>query len=140
MKFESCLKNQREIQALLPDSQEEMYAKIIELGRTLPLYPESAKTEHHLVKGCQSRLYLLTEQKEEKLYFQTCSDALISAGLAALLLKIYNGESPEAVVRCPPHVLKEIGLFRILSPGRSNGMKSLYQKMQQEAMSYYVNP
>ena len=111
---------------------EERYEKVIALGRELPPFPEEEKIEKNRVKGCQSILYLKMERLKEKLHILTTSDALISAGLATLLTSIYQEEPPEAILQCPPLFLREIGLLDALSPNRSNGLRSLYQKMQLE--------
>ena len=138
MEYKSCLFKQNELKKvfLAFPSPEKKYEKIIELGRSLKPYPAIFMTDNHLVKGCQSRLYLHSELKEGKIYFHASSDALISAGLAALLLTIYDEELPEAVIKCPPLILKEIDLFHLLTPSRSNGLKNLYLKMQQDAASF----
>ncbi len=115
-------------------SPDEKYEKIIEMGRALlPLTPE-ARVEKNLVQGCQSILYLETSYKDGLIYFNADSEALISKGLAALLIYVYSGKPPEILFKEPPHFLKEIGLHQALSPTRSNGLSSLYRKMQQEAL------
>jgi cysteine desulfuration protein SufE len=115
-------------------SLDEKYEKIIDMGRGLsPLTPE-ARVEKNLVQGCQSILYLETSYKDGLIYFNADSEALISKGLAALLIYVYSGKPPEILFKEPPHFLKEIGLHQALSPTRSNGLSSLYRKMQQEAL------
>jgi cysteine desulfuration protein SufE len=91
------------------------------------------------VPGCQSLLYLKIECKEGLLSLQASSDALISAGLAQLLIQVYDGEPTEAVFKCPPLFLKEIGLLEALSPSRANGLKSLYKKLQNESLKFLVS-
>ena len=115
-------------------SSEEKYEKIIEMGRALPPLTPEARIEKNLVQGCQSILYLETTYKEGLIYFNADSEALISKGLAAFLIYVYSGASPEALFKEPPYFLKEIGLHQALSPARSNGLNSLYRKMQQEAL------
>lgn len=115
----------------LPDAK---YEKIIELGKELPPLSPSARIQENLVQGCQSILYLETSVKDGLIYFNADSDALISKGLAALLIYVYSGEKPEALLKEPPLFLKEIGLHQALSPTRSNGLASLFTKMQQEAV------
>ena len=115
-------------------SMDEKYEKIIEMGRALPPLSETAHIQENLVQGCQSILYLETEVRDGKVYFNADSEALISKGLAALLIYVYSGELPEALFKEPPLFLKEIGLHQALSPARSNGLASLYRKMQEEAL------
>lgn len=115
---------------------EERYEKIIELGRNLsPMSPEY-KIEKNVVKGCQSIVYLYCECKDDKLYYQASSDALISSGLAALLIRAYNGESPETILQCKPTFLEDLHIYASLSPGRSNGLANMYLRMQKEAIKF----
>lgn len=134
--FENCLHKQRLAKKIFEAciTPEEKYQKIIELGRNLPPYPSLDKTPERLVKGCQSVMYLSSHLKDDKVYFKVYSEALISAGLAALLLLVYQEEFPEVILKCPPLFLEEIGLHLALSPGRSNGLSSLFLSMKQEAL------
>lgn len=136
MSFENCKHRQEELIHLFSNlpKTEDKYEKLIELGRELPPFPKDLMTDACLVKGCQSTLYLHSELKSAKLYCQVFSNAFISAGLAAVLISIYNYEPPEAVIQCPPYLLKKIGIFDLLSPNRVNGLKSFYIRMQQDAI------
>lgn len=122
---------------------EAKYEKIIQLGKTLPDIDPSLKVEKNLVQGCQSQMYLVSALENNKVFFTAFSDALISSGLAYLLISAYNNQSPEIILKEPPHFLEDLGLFSLLSPIRSNGVKSLYLKMQQETvllMHQFNNP
>jgi cysteine desulfuration protein SufE len=138
--FDSCLEKQQRLKSLFSDcdTPQKKYEKIIELGRQLPAYPLELKTPEHLVKGCQSAMYLHTQLIDGKVQFLAFSEALISSGLAALLLAVYNDESPEAILSCPPDFLEELGIHGSLSPGRSNGLASLFQRMKQEALNFLM--
>lgn len=134
--FNSCLQKQKLIaQAFLQcATPEAKYKKIIEMGKLLePLALEHRRIEN-IVQGCQSILYLHTEFIEGNLYFNAYSEALISAGLASLLIVAYSGETPETILKCPPDFIKELSLDLALSPGRSNGLASMFFRMQQEAV------
>ena len=135
MDYSSTQKKQRELVEIFSSfsDPEAKYEKIIELGRSLTPLPEEFRQEANLVDGCQSRLYLRAFMQGEVVRFQAYSDALISAGLAALLLAVYDHEPPEAVIMCPPTFLEEIGIFSSLSPSRSNGLKGLFMRMKREA-------
>lgn len=114
-----------------------IYKKIISKGQSLPPFPNHLKTEEHRVFGCQSMMYLaLTEANQETIVFTACSDALISQGLAALLLCYYNHESPKTLFSHPPLFLKNMGILKSLSPNRAQGALSLYQKMQRLAAPF----
>lgn len=134
----SCLTKQHRIKQRFAHclSPQQTYEKIIELGKTLPSYPEEFKQNSNLVQGCQSVMYLHAELRERHIYFFAHSDALISSGLAALLLLAYNEETPEAILTCPPLFLNELGINASLSPGRSNGLASLFQTIQKHAMVF----
>jgi cysteine desulfuration protein SufE len=119
-------------------SPNDKYAYLIELGRALPPYPPDLRTPDRIVPGCQSTLYLDTRLEEGHLFFQGASDALISQGLAALLIQIYSGLSPETILLNPPAFLQELGLFASLSPHRSNGLASIYTRMKQDALKFLV--
>ena len=136
MDYQTCLEKQKKLKTLFShcSTQEKKYEKIIELGHSLTPYPEIFKTSQYLVKGCQSLLYLKTSFKENHMYFEAFSNALISAGLAALLIFIYNEETPQVLFKCPPTVLKELKILDYLSPSRANGLRSLYLRMQKEAL------
>jgi cysteine desulfuration protein SufE len=113
---------------------EERYNKIIELGQGSKRLAADDRVPENLVKGCQSLMYLKTEFDGERIYFTAESDALISAGLAALLIMVYSGETPEVVLKSPPTYLEEIGITAALSPNRANGLYSLHLRMKQEAL------
>ncbi len=117
---------------------EERYHALIEMGSKLAPLPESFKTPENLVQGCQSTLYLHTTRKENQLFFQASCDALISAGLAALLISTYNGESPETILTHPPDFIKDLGIYASLSPSRSNGLVNIHLKMKQDALKYLL--
>ncbi len=137
--FASCLKKQEHIKILFKDcsTAEAKYQKLIDLGRQLPLFSDEYKTPENIVSGCQSVMYLHSHVDSSKnVYFSAYSEALISAGLAALLIKAYDGESPEVILKCPPLFLDEIGLQGALSPSRSNGLASLFLKMKQKALQF----
>src|SRR3954466_4549193 len=130
--FDSCLEKQRQAKLLFSNclTPEQIYVRLIELGRNLPSFCPSLKTEENRVQGCQSQMYLYTTFSEGKVFFQLTADALISAGLGALLLVVYDGETPETLLSCPPLVLEELKIHKSLSPNRSNGLSSLLLRMK----------
>ena len=120
-------------------SNEEIYLKIMEWGKLLPPFQLKWKIEANLVLGCQSTTYLHTELKKEKMYFSAASNALISAGLAAIMIEAYNGQKPETVLKEPPSFLEELNIPTLLTPGRANGLASFYLKMKQEAIKTQIS-
>ncbi|NGX61635.1 MAG: Cysteine desulfuration protein SufE [Chlamydiae bacterium] len=135
------LEKREEIQASFQacETTESIYQTIMEWGKKLPPFPEEEKREENLVSGCQSLLYLHTEMREGKVYFSATTDALISAGLAALLITFYNGVSPETLLTTPPSFLEEWNIPASLTPGRANGLASLFQKMQRDSLKFLTS-
>ncbi len=134
--FEKKCGEMKKIFASLPPAQR--YETLIQMGRALPPLSPALKTPDRLVSGCQSTLYLSTTLQDGNLFFEASADALISAGLAALLIAIYSGESPFTVLKCPPHFIEELGLSASLSPNRSSGLAHIYLKMKQDALKYLI--
>lgn len=134
--LENCLQKQQDMIQLFSkcSSQEQKYEVIIELGRQAKGLEPQYKIPENLVKGCQSTMYLRSWIEGENLYFQGESDALISAGLAQLLLAVYSGEPPEVILKCPPDYLETIGISASLTPNRANGLYSIHLRMKQEAL------
>ncbi len=116
-----------------PDA-ESRYRRIIELGRAAPSLDPKYKILENRVSGCQSQLYLRTTVSEGHVSFQAEADALISNGLAAILIYVYSGEPAEAIVKHQPRFLEELGITASLSPSRANGLGSLHLRMRQEAL------
>ena len=115
------------------------YQIILEMGRSLAPFPEEEKVEHNLVYGCQSTMYLSVQVQEKKLRLRAHSEALISSGLAALLLHCYEGEAPDTLFKFPPTFLSELNIHASLSPGRSNGLSALYLHLQKEVLRLIKN-
>lgn len=120
---------------LSSDTNEEKYEKIMALGKALPKLASDKKCEENLVSGCQSIMYLTAEIREGLLFFHAESDALISAGLAALMTHVYSGETPEVILKAEPLFLKELGIIQTLSPNRANGLMGIMFKMKQCAIA-----
>jgi len=113
----------------------EVYEKLIELGRrATPLSPEE-KLEERLVPGCQARLYLVATPVGNRIELRAEADALISNGLAQLLIWAYSGEPAEEIVKCDAAFLKELAIPTSLSPGRANGLANLLLRIKQEALA-----
>lgn len=134
----TCLKKQQDLLNLFAHctNAEMRYAKIIELGKSLLPYPKELETQSSLVSGCQSIMHLHAWMHEGKIQFLARSEALISAGLAALLIFVYHDEPPESLLLCPPQFLDQLNIPGSLSPSRSNGLASLHKKMQKEALHF----
>ncbi len=134
--FEECLNKQEKIKTLFAEckTEDDKYKKIIELGREQPGLSSEYKKPENIIQGCQSTMYIHAYLREGKVFFETESDALISSGLAVLLLKVYSGETPEVILKCPPAYLEALGINVSLTPSRSNGLYSIHLRMKQEAL------
>lgn len=117
------------------DDWMEKYEYIIELGKDLPLIDPSKKTDDRLIEGCQSRVWLDASIDEDKLRLTADSDAIITKGIIGLLVRVYDNESPEDIVKSDLHFISEIGLQEHLSPTRANGLASMVKKIKLMALS-----
>lgn len=115
---------------------ESKYLAIIQLGRSLPPLAPEFKCENTKIDGCQSTTYLYSYLENEVLHFKAESDALISSGLAALLIMAYDRQKPEIIINNPPDFLHELGIHASLSPTRSNGLSQMYLRMKDDALKY----
>jgi cysteine desulfuration protein SufE len=138
--YTSCLEKQAQIKIQFADCRtvEERYTRIMELGRRLPPLAPQYKVADNLVKGCQSLMYLRSYMEDGRVIFEGESDALISEGLAALLIAVYSGEPPESILKCPPTFLDDLQIASSLSPNRASGLYSLLVRMKQDALKYLV--
>lgn len=114
----------------------EKYEYIIELGKDLPLIDEQYKTDDNLIRGCQSRVWLHAEMKDDKIIFTADSDAIITKGLVALVVRVLSNATPKAINDADLFFVKEIGLNEHLSPTRSNGLASMIKQMKMYAFAY----
>lgn len=114
----------------------ERYKHLIALGRQLHPLDETYKTEANLVRGCQSQVWLHTDFRDGKILFEADSDAAITKGLVALMVRFYSHRTPDEILQTNPVFVKKIGLQEHLSPTRSNGLASMIKKMKIYAMAY----
>lgn len=114
----------------------ERYKHIIKLGRDLDPLDEQYKIEENLVRGCQSQVWLHTSFKNGKVIFEADSDAAITKGLVALMVRFYSNREPDTIINTEPLFIKKIGMQEHLSPTRSNGLASMVKQMKIYAMAY----
>lgn len=124
----------REFKAL--EDWTERYKYIIKLGKELPPLDEEHKIEENLVRGCQSQVWLHTHLDDDKVIFEADSDAAITKGLVALMVRFYSGQTPDTIISTNPDFIKKIGMEEHLSPTRSNGLASMVKQMKIYAMAY----
>ena len=112
------------------DNWMDRYQYIIDLGRRLPEFPQSEKIEANRIKGCQSQVWFIAGQRDDKLEFQAISDAAIVSGLIALLLRVYSGRKPQEILSTPADFVADLQLEQHLSPTRSNGLSAMLKAIQ----------
>ena len=118
------------------DNWMDKYEYIIELGRDLPLIDEKFKTDDFIIKGCQSRVWLQAEYTNDKLVLTADSDAIITKGIIALLIKVLNNQSVDAILSTKLNFIDKIGLTAHLSPTRANGLLGMINQIKNFAMVY----
>lgn len=113
------------------------YAYIIDLGNTLPEFPDNQKTPENLIEGCQSRVWITAERKEDgKIDFEADSDALIVKGIVALLLRVLSGHTAQEILDADLYFIDKIGLKEHLSPTRSNGLVAMVKQIHNYALAF----
>lgn len=113
------------------------YAYIIDLGNTLPPYPESEKIPANIIEGCQSRVWISARLNDNKtVHFEADSDALIVKGIIALLLKVLNDRTPDELLEADLYFIEKIGLREHLSPTRSNGLLAMVKQIHNYARAF----
>lgn len=118
------------------DDWMQRYEYMIELGKSLPVIDENQKTDDMLINGCQSKVWLHSEMKDGKIIFTADSDAIITKGIVAILVRVFSNQSPQAILDSNTDFIDEIGLKEHLSPTRANGLVSMIKQMKLYAMAY----
>ena len=118
------------------DQWMDKYEYIIDLGKKLPEMDEQQKQEKNLVPGCQSRVWLHAEMKQDRVHFFADSDAIITKGIIALLIRVLSGHKPEQIGKADLYFIDRIGLKEHLSPTRSNGLVSMVNKINATAKQF----
>lgn len=118
------------------DDWMQRYEYMIELGKSLPLIDENLKTDDKLIKGCQSKVWLNSEMKNGKIIFTADSDAIITKGIIAVLVRVFSNQKPQAILDANTDFVDEIGLKEHLSPTRANGLVSMIKQMKMYALAY----
>lgn len=112
------------------DDWMEKYEYIIEMGKSLPLIETEYKSPEYLIKGCQSQVWLHANVKDSKIYFTADSDAIITKGIIALLVRVLSGQDIKEIASTNLYFIDKIGLKEHLSPTRSNGLLSMVKQMK----------
>ncbi|MDG1916433.1 MAG: SufE family protein [Flavobacteriales bacterium] len=114
----------------------EKYEHVIDLGKSLPLIEEQFKTDDNLIKGCQSRVWLHAQQENNTVVFTADSDAIMTKGIIALLVRTFSGQKAQEIVDADTEFINQIGLKEQLSPTRANGLLSMVKQMKLYALAF----
>lgn len=125
--------------ALFSDWQDR-YEHLIELGKDLPLIAPEHKTDDNLVRGCQSRVWLHAAPQNGLVHFTADSDAMITKGIVALLVRVFNDRTPQEILGASTEFIDRIGLRAHLSPNRANGLSAMIDQMKRYALAYSSKP
>ena len=118
------------------DDWMERYEYIIELGKKLPLIKEEYKTENNIIKGCQSKVWLQGEQTDDKIVFTADSDAILTKGIIAILIRTFSNQKASDILEAEMGFIDEIGLKEHLSPTRANGLVSMIKNIKMYALAF----
>ena len=118
------------------DDWMDKYEMIIDLGKEIQGITVDKRKDEQLIDGCQSRVWLKAEIDNERMNFSADSDAIITKGIIALLIAVYNGEKPETIVKEDLYFIDQIGLQNHLSPTRANGLLEMVKRMKLEALKH----
>ncbi len=118
------------------DEWDERYQYVIDLGKSLPLIDEQYKTDDNIIKGCQSKVWLHAEEKDGTVVFTADSDAILTKGLIAIMIRVFSGQKPAEILEADTNFVDEIGLKEHLSPTRANGLVSMIKQIKMYALAF----
>lgn len=118
------------------DDWMDKYNYLIELAKELPPIDEKHRNDQYLIKGCQSRVWVDARMEDGKMYFTADSDAIITKGIIALLIRVLDGRTPQEVLDTDLYFIERIGLQENLSPTRANGLLGMIKQMRLYALAY----
>lgn len=122
--------------AILGDDMESIIFYIMELGQQLPPFPEEFQVEENIIKGCQSKVWLVTSLKNERIYFQADSNTEITKGLISMLIRVLSGQKAEDIANADLYFIEKIGMSRVIGSQRSNGFSAMIRQMKLFALAY----
>ncbi|WP_299259230.1 SufE family protein [uncultured Aquimarina sp.] len=118
------------------DDWMQRYEYMIDLGKSLPLIEEKYKIDENIIKGCQSKVWVHAEMIDDKIEFTADSDAIITKGIIAILIRVFSGQHPKDIMDADTAFIDEIGLKEHLSPTRANGLVSMIKQLKMYAIAY----
>lgn len=118
------------------DNWDERFQYVIDLGKSLPLIDDRYKTDENTIKGCQSKVWLHAEEKDGRIWFTADSDAIITKGVIAILVRVFSGQMPADILSADMAFIDQIGLKEHLSPTRANGLVSMIKQIKMYALVF----
>ena len=118
------------------DDWMQRYEYMIELGKSLPLIDKQFKTDDNIIKGCQSKVWVHADLEEDKLVFTADSDAIITKGIIAIIIRVFSHQHPDAILEADTSFIDKIGLKEHLSPTRANGLVSMIKQLKMYAIAF----
>jgi len=118
------------------DDWMQRYEYMIDLGKDLPLIDNQYKTDKNIIKGCQSKVWVHAELEDDQLNFTADSDAIITKGIIAILIRAFSGQHPSDIIKADTDFIDKIGLKEHLSPTRANGLVSMIKQLKMYAVAY----
>ncbi|PKH66685.1 Fe-S metabolism protein SufE [Flavobacterium sp. ALD4] len=118
------------------DDWMERYEYIIQLGKSLPLIKDEFKTDSNVIKGCQSKVWLQGEKHDQKIVFTADSDAILTKGIIAILIRTFSNQTPKSILEADMGFIDAIGLKEHLSPTRANGLVSMIKNIKMYALAF----
>jgi cysteine desulfuration protein SufE len=118
------------------DDWMQRYEYMIDLGKSLPIIPEQYKDDDHIIKGCQSKVWVHAGMEDQKVVFTADSDAIITKGIIAILIRAWSNQKPQDILDADTDFIDEIGLKEHLSPTRANGLVSMIKQLKMYAIAY----
>lgn len=118
------------------DDWMQKYEHLIELGKSLPIIDAVHQTDENLISGCQSKVWLFAEKKQDKIIYTANSDAILTKGVVALLLRVFSNQTAEEILKTDTEFIDQIGLKEHLSPTRANGLVSMIKQIKLYALAF----
>ncbi|NER17051.1 SufE family protein [Spongiivirga citrea] len=118
------------------DDWMQRYEYMIDLGKSLPIIDDQYKIDENIIKGCQSKVWVHAEMEDDKLKFTADSDAIITKGIIAILIRAFSNQHPKDIIEANTDFIDEIGLKEHLSPTRANGLVSMIKQLKMYAIAY----
>ena len=118
------------------DDWTQRYEYMIDLGKSLPLIDEKYKNDKFIIKGCQSKVWVNAELENKVIKFTADSDAIITKGIIAILIRVFSNQSPKDIIKANTDFIDQLGLKEHLSPTRANGLVSMIKQIKMYALAY----